>query len=141
MFFRKQRQKDKRRYVRLEKAFSVKYGIVKLDKEVPVKYDLLGSVELKYIGHTKDICEGGLCLENEDLKERLKTNIKGGTELKLKISIPSEDPEDIIDTVGRVVWIDLKRGVCGIEFISILYEDRLKIRNYVRDEYFENYRK
>ncbi|MBU0477433.1 PilZ domain-containing protein [bacterium] len=140
MFFRKRRHEDKRRYVRLEKAFSVKYGIVKLDKELPVQYGLLDSVELEYNGHTKDICEGGLCLEDEDLKELLKANIKEGTELKLIISIHGENKEEI-NTVGRVVWIDLKRDVCGIEFISVLYEDRLKIRNYVRDEYFKSYKK
>ena len=140
MFFRKRREEDRRKYVRLEKAFKVKYGIIKLDKKIPVQYDLLDSVELKYNGHTKDICEGGLCLENEDLKKLLKINIKEGTELKLIISINGENKEDI-DTIGRVAWIDLERDVCGIEFISVLYEDRLKVRNYVRDEYVKNYRK
>ena len=140
MFWRKDAQKDKRRYVRLEKAFSVKYGIVKLDKGLPVQYGLLDSVELKYNGHTKDICEGGLCLENEDLGELLKANIKEGTELKLIISIRGENKEDI-NSVGRVAWIDSKRNVCGIEFISVMYEDRMKIRNYVRDEYLKSYKK
>ncbi|MDO9464862.1 MAG: PilZ domain-containing protein [bacterium] len=140
MFWRKDTQKNRREYIRLEKAFRVKYGIIKLDKEIPVQYDLLDSVELKYSGHTKDICEGGLCMENEDLKELLKTSIKEETELKLIISIHGEKKEDI-NTVGKVAWIDFKRDVCGIEFISILYEDRLKIRNYVRDEYFENYKR
>ena len=140
MFFKKRRQEDKRRYIRLEGVFNVKYGIVKLDKEIPVKYDLLDSVELKYSGHTKDICEGGICLENGDLKKLLKASVKEGTELKLIISIHGENKEDI-NTVGRVAWIDLKRDVCGIEFVSVLYEDRLKIRNYVRDEYFKSYKK
>ena len=140
MFFRKRRQEDRRKYVRLEKAFRVKYGIIKLDKGIPVQYDLMDSIELKYNGHTKDICEGGLCLENEDLKELLKINIKEGTELKLIISINGENKEDI-NTVGRVAWIDLKRNICGIEFISVLYEDRLKIRNHVRDEYMRNYKR
>ena len=140
MFFRKRRQEDRRKYVRLEKAFKVKYGIIKLDKKIPVQYDLLDSVELKYNGHTKDICEGGLCLENEDLKKLLKINIKEGTELKLIISINGENKEDI-NTIGRVAWIDLKRDVCGIEFKSIMYEDCLKIRNYVRDEYLKSYKK
>ena len=79
-------------------------------------------------------------MENGDLTELLKASIKKGTELKLKISIHGENKEDI-NTVGRVSWIDLKRDVCGIEFISILDEDRLKIRNYVRDEYFKSYKK
>ena len=140
MFFRKRRQKDRRKYVRIEKAFRIKYGIIKIDKEIPVQYDLLESVELRYTGHTKDICEGGLCLENGDLAELLRTSIKEGTELKLKISIQGENKEDI-NTIGRVAWMDLKRDVCGIEFISILYEDRQKIRNYVRDEYLENYKR
>ena len=140
MFWRKNIQKNRRKYVRLEKAFRVKYGIIKINKEIPVQYDLSDSVKLKYRGHTKDICEGGLCLENEDLAELLKTSIKEGMELELIISIHGENKEDI-DTVGRVAWIDLKGDVCGIEFISILYEDRLKIRNYVRDEYFKNYKK
>jgi len=140
MFWRKDAQKDKRKYVRLEKAFMVKYGIIKLDKEIPVQYSLLDSVELKYSGHTKDICEGGLCLENEDLGELLKTNIKEGTELKLTILINGKNKEEI-DTVGKVAWMDLKRNLCGIEFVSVLYEDRLKIRNYVRDEYFKSYKK
>jgi len=140
MFWKKDSQKNRRKYVRLEKAFRVKYGVIKLDKEIPVQYDLLDSVELKYSGHTKDICEGGICMENGDLTELLKASIKKGTELKLKISIHGENKEDI-NTVGRVSWIDLKRDVCGIEFISILDEDRLKIRNYVRDEYFKSYKK
>ena len=140
MFWRKDTQKDRRKYVRLEKAFRVKYGIIKLDKEIPVQYDLLDSVELKYSGHTKVICEGGLCLEDEDLKALLKTSIKAGTELKLMISIHGENKEDI-NIIGRVAWMNLKREVCGIEFISVLYEDRLKIRNYVRNEYFKSYKK
>ena len=140
MFWRKDTQKDRRKYVRLEKAFRIKYGIIKLDKEIPVQYGLLDSAELKYNGHTKDVCEGGLCMEDGDLKELLKTSIKKGMELKLKISISGEDSEDI-NVVGKVAWMDLKRDICGIEFMSILYEDRLKIRNYVRDEYFENYKR
>ncbi|MCK5595630.1 PilZ domain-containing protein [bacterium] len=141
MFWRKKdAQENRRKYVRLEKSFKVKYGIIKIDKEIPVQFDLLDSVELKYNGHTKDICEGGLCLENEDLKKLLRTSIKEGTELKLRILISGEDMEDI-DTVGRVIWTDLEKDVCGIKFTFILNEDCIKIRNYVRDEYVKNYKR
>ncbi|MCK4521078.1 MAG: PilZ domain-containing protein [Nanoarchaeota archaeon] len=132
--------KDRRKYVRLEKTFRTKHGIIKVNKKIPVQYDLSDSVELKYSSHTKDICEGGLCLENKDLKELLKTSIKEGTELKLKISITGTNSEDI-NTVGRVAWIDLKRDLCGIEFITLHEYERRKIRNYVRDEYFRSYKR
>ena len=91
-------------------------GIVKLDENI--------------VRHEKTL---------ENLQNRL-SGLKEGTELKLKISIRGENKEDI-NTVGRVAWIDLKRDICGIEFISVLYEDRLKIRNYIRDEYFKSYKK
>ncbi|MFH1905334.1 MAG: PilZ domain-containing protein [bacterium] len=138
MFWRKDAQKDKRRYIRVEKAFRIKYGIIKIDNMLPVKYDMQECVELKYDGYTKDISQGGLCLQYKDLNEPFSS--KKGAELKLKISIPNENPEDV-DASGRVAWEDLERKVCGIEFTSILYEDRLKIRNYVRDEYFKSYKK
>jgi len=138
MFWRKDTQKNRRKHIRLEKAFRIKYGIIEIDNSLPVKYDMQECVELKYDGYTKDISQGGLCLQYEDLNEPF--NSKKGTELKLRISIPNENPEDV-DVSGRVTWEDLERKVCGIEFTSILDEDRLKIRNYVRDEYFENYKR
>ena len=138
MFWRKDAQKNRRKYVRLEKSFRIKYGIIKIGNTLPVKYDMQESSKLKYNGHTKDISQGGLCLQCEDLNKSFSS--KKGTELRLKISIPNEISEDV-DASGRVSWEDLERKVCGIEFTSILYEDRLKIRNYVRDEYFKSYKK
>ncbi len=138
MFWRKDTQKNRRKYIRLEKAFRIKYGIIKINNTLPVKYDMQECVELKHDGYTKDISQGGLCLQYEDLNEPF--NSKKGTELKLRISIPSENPEDV-DASGKVTWEDLERKMCGIEFTSILDEARLKIRNYVRDEYFENYKR
>ena len=140
MFWKKGTQRDRRKYARLEKEFKIRYGLIRIDRKLPVQYDLLDSAELKYIGYTKDISEGGLCLRNEDLKELLKTSIKNGTELKIKILLYDKDIGDI-NTVGRVVWMDLEKHMCGIEFISVLHEDRLAIRNYIRDEYFENHKR
>lgn len=140
MFWRKDIQKDRRKYVRLEKVFRIKHGIIKIDNTLPVKYDVPESAELKYDGYTKDISQGGLCLQYEDSAESFISTIEEGTKLELKIFVPSENPTDI-KASGSVSWKDSERKTCGIEFISILYEDRLKIRNYVRDEYFENYKK
>ena len=140
MFWRKDTQKNRRKYVRLEKAFRIKYGIIKINNTLPVKYDMQESIELKHDGYTKDISQGGLCLQYEDSAEPFISTIKEDTELKLRISIPSENPADIMAS-GSISWKDLKRKTCGIEFISILDEDRRKIRNYVRDEYFENYKR
>jgi len=140
MFWKKSVEDDRRKYVRLEKCFRIKYGIITLDKEIPVQFDLLDSVELKYDGHTKDICEGGLCLESEDLKELLKTSIKEGTELKLKILISGKNIENI-DIVGKVAWIDFKKEICGVKFLFIQDEDCLKIREYIRNEYVQSYHK
>ena len=140
MFWKKGAQEDRRRYYRLEKRFKTRYGLIRIDNKLSVQYSLRDSVELKYIGHTKDVCERGLCLQNDDLKKLLKTNIKEGTELKLEILFHDKDIGNL-NTVGRVTWMNLKNHICGIEFISILHEDRLKIRNYVRDEYFKSYKK
>ncbi len=137
---KKDTQEDRRKYVRLEKAFRIKYGVIGVGKKIPVQYDLLDSVELKYNGHTKDICEGGLCLENGDLKELLRTSVKEGTELRLRILISGKDFEDI-DTIGKVAWVDLEKDICGVKFIFIQREDCHKIRNYIRDEYIGNYKK
>ena len=117
-----------RKYIRVNKDFKVEYAPVITDNSLPVKYDVLRTVnELKYSGHTRNISEEGLCLEVEDIK-KLLTSIKKNTQLKLRISIPGETVESI-DAIGKIIWKDMKNTLCGIEFTQIFPEDRMKIRN------------
>ena len=131
-------RRERRKYIRIKEKFKVEYEIIGLDDSLPVKYDLLASPnKLKYEGNTKDISEKGLCLEGTDLKRFLALVIKEGTELRLKISI---HPGENINAIGKVVWMNAEKSICGLAFVSIFYEDSLKIYNYVVNtvnEYFE----
>ncbi|MBU0478510.1 PilZ domain-containing protein [bacterium] len=123
-------RQERRKYTRIEEEFKVEYEIVELDDSLPVKYDLLSSPKLKYKGSTKDISEKGICLEEINLKRLLVSVVTEGTELRLKISI---HPGDTINAIGKVVWKNTEKGICGLEFVSIFYKDSLKIHNYVVD--------
>ena len=140
MFWEKDTNLNKREYVRVEKEFKIKYGAVRTDNSLPVKYDVLNADdEFKYSGYTRNISEGGLCLEGQDLKKLLVLATKEEALLKLRILIPREDCESV-DVVGRVVWNDIENVLCGIKFTQILYEDRIKIRNYIIDKHVKNYK-
>ena len=133
---------NKRKYLRVYKEFKTKYGIVniKFEKSLQVQYNILSADGgLKYNGYTRNISEGGLCLEGVDLKELLISTIKEEMRLKLKISIPGANYENI-DTVGKVVWKDIINVLCGVEFTQIFYEERIKIRHYIIDEYIKNHK-
>ena len=133
-------RENKRKYVRIEKAFKIKYGAVRTDNFLPIKYNMLNADdEFKYNGYTRNISEGGLCLEGQDLKELLVSTIKEGTLLKLRILIPGENYGSI-NPIGKVVWKNMGNLLCGIEFTQIFCEDRIKIRNYVIEEHMKNYK-
>ena len=139
MFCGKGTNLDRREYIRIEKALKIKYGSIRTDNSLAIKYDTLNADdEFKYNGYTRNISERGLCLEGQDLKKLLVSTIKEEARLELRISIPGENYESI-NTIGKVVWKDMENVSCGIKFIRILYEDRIKIRNYIIDEYIKNY--
>ena len=133
-------RQERRKHTRIEEEFEVEYEIVELDDSLQVKYDLLKSLKLKYTGNAKNISEKGLCLEGTDLKRLLASVVKEGTELRLKILIPPGEPENV-NAIAKVVWKNRENSICGLEFVSIFYEDSLKIRNYVVDtvnKYFDD---
>ena len=142
MFGKQDVNPNKRKYLRVDKKFKTKHKIVniKFEKSLKVQYNILSADGgLKYNGYTKNISKGGLCLEGADLKGLLVSTIKEEMQLKLRISIPGANHESI-DTVGKVIWKDIINVLCGVEFTQIFYEERIKIRHYIIDEYIKNYK-
>lgn len=105
--------KERRHYIRISKALSVSYRILK---------DFLTSST-----HSRDISEGGICLP-------IHHRFEPGTVLALKIAILEFGIS--IKAIGEVVWFkeinDTKYPFCvGIKFIEISDSDHNKLRNYL----------
>jgi len=72
---------ERRKFPRINIATNVSYAVVIPDYEK---------------GTTKDISEGGMCLE-------MKRKVAIGTILRLEFDLPGDNPEHI-EALGRVMW-------------------------------------
>ncbi len=72
---------ERRKFPRIEIATNVSFAVI-----IPA-YE---------VGTTKDISEGGLCLE-------MKRKLALGTILRLEFDLPGDKPERI-EALGRIMW-------------------------------------
>ena len=89
---------DRRKFPRIEIATNVSYAVI-----IPA-YEL---------GSTKDISEGGMCLE-------MKRKMALGTILRLEFELPGDKPEHI-EALGRIMWQRPKADETystGIKFLT-----------------------
>lgn len=118
-----------RRYIRLDTVFPVEFEIVSLDdKEVYSEF---------HQAFTRDVSEGGMCLEVNNLKEDLaeKLNTKAA-KLRLQIEMPfSSKP---IAAVAETAWLKKikedhpNKYLIGVSYEEISQKDRQGIINYAR---------
>ncbi len=105
--------KERRHYIRINKAFSVSYRVLK---------DFLTSSS-----HSRNISEGGICLP-------IYHRFEPGVVLALKIAILEFNIS--IKAIGEVVWFkevnDAKHPFwVGIKFVEISDSDQNKLRSYI----------
>jgi hypothetical protein len=89
---------ERRQFPRIEIATKVSYAVV-----IPA-YEL---------GTSKDISQGGLCLE-------MKRKVATGTILRLEFDLPGDKPEHI-EALGRVMWQRSQVGETfptGVKFLT-----------------------
>lgn len=89
---------ERRKFPRIDIATNVSYAVV-----IPA-YE---------VGTTKDISEGGLCLE-------MKSKLARGTILRLEFDLPGDKPEHI-EALGRIMWQRPKAEdtyATGIKFLT-----------------------
>jgi hypothetical protein len=72
---------ERRQFPRIDIATKVSFAVVIPDQE---------------IGTSKDISQGGMCLE-------MKRKVATGTILRLEFDLPGDKPEHI-EALGRVMW-------------------------------------
>ena len=120
---------ERRRYIRLSTVFPVEFEIVSLDdKEIYSEF---------HQAFTRDVSEGGMCLEvnnlKDDLAERLSTK---SAKLRLQINMPfSAKP---IAAVAEAAWLKKIREhhpnkyLLGVSYEEIPEKERRSIVNYAR---------
>ena len=118
---------QRRRYIRLSTVFPVEFEIVSLDeKEIYSEF---------YQAFTRDVSEGGLCLEVNNLKDDLaeKLNSKSA-KLRLQINMPfSAKP---IAAVAEAAWLKKtveghpNKYLIGVYYERISEKERRGIVNY-----------
>ena len=89
---------ERRQFPRINVATNVNFAVVMPAYEV---------------GTTKDLSQGGLCLE-------VKRKLEVGTILRLEFDLPGDKPEHI-EALGRVVWHRQKENELfstGIKFLA-----------------------
>ncbi len=120
---------ERRRYIRLDTAFPVEFEIVSLDdKEIYCEF---------HQSFTRDVSEGGICLEVNNLKDDLAERLNKKTaKLRLQINMPfSPKP---IAAVAEAAWIKKikerhpNKFLVGISYEEISETERRKIVNYAR---------
>lgn len=120
---------ERRRYIRLDTVFPIEFQIVSLD----------GSQVLSEFAQsfTRNVNEGGMCLEVNNLDEELAEKISSkAVKLSLQINMPfSAKP---ISATARVAWIKKikqdypNKFLIGVSYETISDVDRKRILNYAK---------
>ncbi|MCX7661781.1 MAG: PilZ domain-containing protein, partial [Candidatus Omnitrophica bacterium] len=125
MFKKYSKEKERRRYIRLDSVFPVEFCIE----------DKSGKVISGWLqGFTSNISKGGLCLCVNNLPEEFILKIKQeGIKFILKIEIPLRYRP--IEAKAKVVWIELvDKGLAryhiGLNYERILPQDNKRILRY-----------
>jgi hypothetical protein len=120
---------ERRRYIRLNTVFPVELEVISLDdKEIYCEFQQ---------AFTRDVSEGGMCLEVNNLKDELAEKLnKKSAKLRLQINMPfSVRP---IDAIAEAAWIKkIREHRPNKYFIGVYYEkisekERKSIVNHAR---------
>ncbi|MFH1714767.1 MAG: PilZ domain-containing protein [Elusimicrobiota bacterium] len=128
MFFKKDKLEDLRKYVRIPTVIPVEFAVVNDAHEIVW--------QTTYQGYTRNINQGGVCLEVSNLDDNLSKRLSDGDYLlKLSINLPTQD-EPIIAYVSPRWVTKIKQDVAtkfriGVAFHTIADGDKNKIIKYV----------
>lgn len=120
---------DRRKYIRLNTCFPIEYSF----------YFSVGTTLTKeYQGFTRDISEGGLCLDAKNLSDNDSELVsKKWPSLNLVIDIPVLG--HLVKATAKVVWVkkdesDKERNnyFVGVSYLDIEPKDKKRIINYAR---------
>jgi len=126
---RQEEGKEKRSFIRLPTVFPVHFRIVSREDKAPLTETTQA--------FTRDVGEGGMCLEINNLKDELAGKLqKGEAKLSLVIEVPfSTKP---IGAFGQVRWLEKTKEsypnkyLVGISYEIISEKERKKVINYAR---------
>ncbi len=120
---------ERRRYIRLSTVFPVEFEVISLDdKEVFCEF---------HQAFTRDVSEGGMCLEINNLKDDLAEKLnRKSAKLRLQINMPfSSKP---IEAVAETAWIKKikehhpNKYLAGVYYEKIAEKDRRGIVGHAR---------
>ncbi len=120
---------ERRRYIRLSTVFPVEFEVISLDdKEVFCEF---------HQAFTRDVSEGGMCLEINNLKDDLAEKLnRKSAKLRLQINMPfSSKP---IEAVAEAAWIKKikehhpNKYLAGVYYEKIAEKDRRGIVGHAR---------
>jgi len=132
--------KERRAYVRLEKSLAVR---IKISTE---------QMNKTYTATTKNISQGGLCLEIYQATQELIENLSGD-DSKIGIDLDTLIPQPNTAVSTTPVWINSRLDwarkptakdpamLIGLEFEGVTEEARKRILNYIVDEFVKHYEK
>ena len=130
---------------------SERRAYVRLEKSLPVRFRISGnSSSQTHTATTKNISQGGLCIEIQDNQEALKqaltaANTQIGIDINTLIPQPTEAVSKTSQWVnGRVDWTrELNQPdqtlLLGLEFENLSEMARKRIRDYLVDQFFHQY--
>jgi hypothetical protein len=113
-------------------AKSEKRGYPRLSLRLPTEYSLRGSSRVR-VGHTVDICEGGLLV---NMPERVEV----GQNFKIKVYYPFDSTLNHFNFLAEVVRVDSvgkskKECRCAVKFINLSVDDRKMLRIFMKSLY------
>ena len=130
--------KERRAYVRLEKSLPVRFKI------------FTKQMSKTYTATTKNISQGGLCLEIREDTHELLENLSV-TDHKIGIDLDALIPQPNTAASATPVWINSRVDwarkpskknpamLMGLEFEGVTEEARKRIYDYIVDEFVKRY--
>lgn len=125
---------ERRRYIRLTTVFPVEFEIVSLDgKETLSEF---------HQSFTRDVSEGGMCLEINNLKDELAGRLSNKTvKMRLRINVPFSAKPILAD--ADAAWLKKvkedhpNKFLIGISYRQIADRDKRRIVNFARFMWFK----
>jgi len=125
---------ERRRYIRLTTVFPVEFEIVSLDgKETLSEF---------HQSFTRDVSEGGVCLEINNLKDELAGKLSNKTaKMRLRINVPFSAKPILAD--ADAAWLKKvkedhpNKFLIGVSYRQIADRDKRRIVNFARFMWFK----
>jgi c-di-GMP-binding flagellar brake protein YcgR len=126
---------------------------VRLERSLPVRFKIYTEQLSKiYTGKTKNISQGGLCLEIQQDTRQLLENLSGA-DLKVHVDLDTLIPQPSTAVSTKPAWINSRVDwsrkptakdqamLIGLEFESVTDEARKRIHDYIVEEFVKGYEK